>query len=138
MEAKEKREIFLGYAKEIKALGYRVFVTESKDPRYPALYGWVVNEKDEIGYFQYDVYEGVHFSTVHKAMHEYGTGFAAELGDTHYTTFSRELVDKCFVRVPDWMLARPSWEKKYLGEIKKLTATEYFENYWNKENVKEI
>ena len=139
MKTNEKRKMFLGYANEIKNLGYKVFVSKPTKISLDKNYGWIVNEKDEIGYFQYEPYCGVRFSTIHKPMNEYGSGFSCENDRWNYhTTFSKEIVDRCFARVPGWMFSRPSWEKKHLDKIRKWTATEYFEKYWDKANLIEL
>ena len=136
MYAKEKKEKFLGYANEIKNLGYKVFVTT----REMSNYGWIVNDKDEIGYFQLGDYGfGIKFSCIHHPMNEYGSGFSVHDDSNDYDTeFSRESVDRVFAKYPGWMLSRPHWEQKLLGSIKKYSAKEYLENYWDKANIVEI
>ena len=130
----EKRAIFLKFAQEIKALGYKVVVTSRED----STYGWIVNDKDEVGYFQYDAYCGIRFSTIHKPMTEFCSGFAANTDKEYYTEFTKEVVDTCFAVIPTWALSSPHIDRRYIGSIKKLTATEYFEKYWDKNNIVEL
>ena len=135
MNTNEKKERFLGYANEIKNLGYKVYIAQSDYYNY----GWIVNEKDEIGYFQLgDWGFGVSFSTIHKPMNEFGTGFRVGDDDSYYTEMSRELVDRVFAKYPDWMLSRPYWETEHLKNIRKYSAKDYLENYWDKKNVREL
>lgn len=123
-----KKELFLYYAKHIKDLGYKVFVTNREFSNY----GWIVNEKDEVGYFQLgDFGYGVTFSTVHKPCYEFGSGFGLDDWDKPHKTFTKEIVDRCFAH-------HPYWAKGKLSQIRKYTATEYFANYWDKKNIIEI
>ena len=139
MDIKVKRERFLAWANEIKELGYKVFVIQPTEHFEYCCYGWVVNEKDEIGYFQSDEWgSGITFSTVHKPTREFGSGFGLDDEFESRTVFTKEIVDRCFVTVPDWFYQRPYWERKNLHLIKKYTATEFFENYWNKKNVVQL
>ena len=135
MNTNEKKERFLGYANEIKNLGYKVYIVQSDYYNY----GWIVNDKDEIGYFQLSEWGfGVTFSTCHKPMKEYGTGFRLDDNFDYHTEFSRELVDRVFAKYPDWMLERPYFERKYLNEIRKYSAKEFLENHWDNKNIKEL
>lgn len=135
MNTNAKKERFLGFANEIKNLGYKVYITN----REFSTYGWIVNDKDEIGYFQMDDFGcGIRFSTVHKPMNEYGAGFSLDDTFETHTEFTKELVDRIFVKYPDWMLERPYWEKKHLNDIKKYSAKEFIETYWDQKNLCEL
>lgn len=115
-----KKEEFLQYAKEIKNLGYKVFVCN--DPLYN--YGYIVNDNDEIGYFQLGDFWGVTFSTKHKPNIFFGCGFGLDEWDKpQVSPLSREIVDRIFILAPSW--AKP---RKKLNTIKKWTATEYFKD----------
>ena len=134
-----KKEQFLEYAKEIKSLGYRVFVIKRNDSNY----GWVVNDKDEIGHFQLGDYGyGVTFSTMHYGTRSMGTGFGLDNWDEAHTTFTRRLVDRCFVRVPHFCYetgwCRTREELEDLNRVKKYKFSEWIKTYWDKENVEEI
>ena len=115
------QEIFLEYAKEVKALGYRVFIKNNESCHY----GYIVNDKDEIGYFQLNDFGfGVRFSTRHKPNGEFGCGFGLDTWDNPKTSpLTRKDVDRIFIHHPDW--ARPFGK---LHTIKKWTATEYLNN----------
>lgn len=134
-----KKEKFLEDAKAIKALGYRVFVTK----RDFSCYGWVVNEKDEIGHFQQGDYGyGIRFSTMHYGTKHMGTGFGLDDWDECKSEFTKEIVDRCFVRVPAWCYqagwCRTKEELKDLENVKKYKASEWLTTYWDKENVVEL
>ena len=121
-----KKELFDKLANDIKKLGYKVFVSYNDWGQH---YGWVVNDKDEVGYFQFDDFCcGITFSTVHKPCHEFGTGFALDDWFNGHRTFTKELVDRCFVH-------HPSWARGNLSAIRKYTATEFFADHRNKENI---
>ena len=122
MDIKKKRERFLMFANQIKDLGYKVYIKNSEE----SAYGYIVNEKDEIGYFQLDEWGcDLHFGTMHKPSGEFGTGF----GIYNYTNeISKEIIDKVFIKYPVWAKGR-------LSAIKKWTATEFLENNWDKDNI---
>ena len=128
--------MFLKYAKEIKALGYKVYVNNS-DFWY---YGFIVNDKEEIGYFQLGDYgHGISFSTIHYGTKYMGRGFSLDEWDKLHEHFTREIVDRCFARVPRHCY-EPGWckseeELKDLERVKKYTATEYLST---KDNIIEL
>lgn len=126
MTNSEAKEQFLSYAKEIKEMGYRVFVS-TRENSFHTFYGWIVNEKDEIGYFQYEPYRGIKLSTIHKPG-RFGTGFTVGNPDGQYV-FSKKLIEMVFSKCPSWVCSLV---------IVKWTATEYFNHYWDKENVVQI
>ena len=135
-----KREQFIKYANEVKALGYRVFVTKESNGY---CYGYVVNEKDEIGYFQLGDYGyGLSFSTIHHGTKLMGRGFCLDEWDKLPCEFTREIVDRCFVRVPSWCYQkgwyRTKEERKALDNIKKYKASEYLSSLWNKDDIEEL
>lgn len=132
-----RRDTFLEDAYKIRRLGYRVFVCKD------STYGWVVNDKGEIGYFQQGDYGyGILFSTLHHGTRYMGTGFGLDSWYEAHTEFSRALVDRVFAVVPPhcyeegWCKTRE--EREDLERVKKYTANEYFDNYWDKENVVEL
>ena len=127
MDIKQIRlELFIKLANDIKELGYKVFIRYNDWGQH---YGWIVNDKDEIGYFQFDDFRcGITFSTVHKPCYEFGSGFSLDNWDEGHRTFTREIVDRCFIH-------HPRWARGKLSQIRKYTATEYFAKYWDKENV---
>lgn len=134
-----KREQFLEYAKAIKALGYRVFI--NRDTTWN--YGYIVNEKDEIGYFQLGDYGyGIRFSTMHHGTRTMGSGFGLDDWDECKSEFTKEVVDRCFVRVPQhcyqsgW--CRTQEELKDLERVKKYKASEYLSIVWNKDEIVEL
>ena len=132
-----KRNTFLEDARKIRLLGYRVFVSQRDT------YGWVVNDKGEIGYFQQGDYGyGIVFGTLHYGTWHMGSGFSLDNWDEAHTEFSRALVDRAFAKVPPHCY-REGWcrtkeELEDLERVKKYTANEYFENYWDKDNVIEL
>ena len=81
---------------------------------------------------------GITFSTVHKPMNHYGSGFSCDDAWVSHIDFSRELVDRVFARYPDWMNEKPYFERKWLCDIKKWSAKEYLEKFWDKKNLVEI
>lgn len=114
------REDFLQYAREIKDLGYKVYICT--DPMYN--YGYIVNDKDEVGYFQLGEFWGVSFSTKHKPNTEFGCGFGLDDWDKpQVSPLSRKIVDRVFIHHPSW--ARPS---NKIHTIKKWSATEFLNN----------
>ena len=116
------REDFLKYAKEIKDLGYKVYVNDVSNDYSFGNYGYIVNDKDEIGYFQLGEFWGVQFSTKHKPNGEFGCGFGLDTWDKpQVSPLTREIVDRVFMHHPSW--ARPS---NKIHTIKKWTATEFF------------
>ena len=131
MVNKEKKELFLEYARHIKGLGYRVIITDRED----SFYGWIVNDNDEIGYFQLSRWGyGIRLSTIHKPCTEFASGFSCMKDEFDYfmeEELTRENVDKCFMRYPEW--ARGN-----VGAIKKWSAKEYLEKHWGKEHDMEI
>lgn len=128
MTQEEAKKTFLSYAKTIKKMGFRVYVSKRVNP-FNDFYGWIVNDKDEIGIFEYRPYEGIHLGTMHKPARNRGTGFG--VGNPYgQANLSKELIEQVFLKCP-------GWAKKCSGIIK-WTATEYFQNYWDKDNVEEI
>ena len=126
MTDKELR--FIDYAKQIKSLGYKVVVTN----RPNSCYGWVINDKDQIGYFQLGDYGwGIRFSSIHKGTRDFGQGFMLDDWDEAKSEFTKEIVDRCFVH-------HPAWAKGNVGSIVKYSAKEYLDTYWDKKNLVEI
>lgn len=115
--AETKHERFLAYAQEIKELGYKVYIC--KDGYWN--YGYIVNEKDEIGYFQLgDFGYGVRFSTKHKNCRQFGGGFCLDKWDSpRVSPLTKEIVDRVFIHHPLWAVGNANL-------IKKWTATEFF------------
>lgn len=129
-----KREIFINYAKQIKALGYRVYIQQ--DTMYN--YGYIVNDKDEVGYFQLGDYGyGIRFSTMHKPMKILGTGFSLDDWDETHETFTNKIVDRCFLHHPAWAerWAKFKEEKEAINHIVKHKASEFIAN---KKNLLEL
>ena len=125
---KQKRELFLDYAKQIKELGYKVFVTKRESSNY----GWIVNEKDKVGYFQLgDFGYGIVFSTKHKPCYEFGSGFGLDNWDEPHTQFTKEIIDRVFIH-------HPIWARGHVSEIEKYSAKEFFANHWDKKNIIEL
>lgn len=135
----QKRERFLEYAKKIKELGYKVVICDSAYWNY----GYVINDKDEIGYFQLDDWGcGVCFSTMHYGTKTMGTGFG--LDDTYngHTKITKEVVDRCFVRVPAFCYSR-GWcrtkeEREDLERVKKYKGSEYVKTCINHDKLVEL
>lgn len=136
---KNKRETFIEDAKKIKALGYRVFIDSDRMWNY----GYVVNDKDEIGYFQQGDYGfGIRFGTIHYGAKYMGRGFNLDDWDECKFEFTKDIVDRCFVRVPAYCY-RAGWcknaeERKDLENVKKYKASEYLANTWNKDKIVEL
>jgi len=123
------REKLLEYANQIKGLGYKVYI--SKDVYFQ--YGYIVNEKDEIGYFQLDDFgTGVVFSTKHKPANGIGCGFGLDDSFNGHREITKELVDRCFAIAPNW--ATRSERQK----VVKWTATEYLSRKFEREMVVEL
>ena len=135
----KRYERFIADAKKIKELGYRVFVNADSMWRY----GYVVNDKDEIGYFQQGDYGfGIVFSTKHYGTRKFGSGFSLDNWDEAHSEFTREIVDRCFVRVPShcyqngW--CRTKEERDDLENVKKYKASEYLATCCNKDSLVEL
>lgn len=123
MTQEEAKKTFLSYAQAIKEMGFRVFVSKRGN------YGWIVNDKDQIGSFDYRPYEGIKLSTIHKPCLSCGTGF--RVGEcTNPDVLTKEQIEQVFIKAPFW--------GQHYVSISKRTATEYFQNYWDKDNVEEI
>ena len=121
MDIKKKRERFLMFANQIKDLGYKVYIKKSEE----SAYGYIVNEKDEIGYFQLDEWGcDLHFGTMHKPCRWFGKGFG--ICETNKVT--KDKIDKVFIKYP-------AWARGMLSAIKKWTATEFLEKNWDKDNI---
>lgn len=127
MDIKKKRELFLDYAMQIKELGYKVIVKSRED----CCYGWIVNDKDEIGYFQLSSWGfGIQFSMIHVPCTGYGSGFSCEKDQFDYQTeMTREIVDRCFAFAPIWASG---------AKIKKWSAKKFLAQHWDKENDVEL
>lgn len=131
MSNKEKKELFLEYAKHIKGLGYRVIITN----REYSYYGWIVNEKDQIGYFQLSSWGfGIQLSMIHKPCKNFASGFTCMKDHFDYYTekeLTKENIDRCFSLAPEWATGN-------LSEIRKWSAEEYLSKHWGKEYDVEI
>lgn len=136
---RNKRETFLADAKKIKALGYRVYINSETMWNY----GYVVNDNDEIGYFQQGDYGyGIRFSTKHYGTKHMGHGFMLDDWDEAHSEFTREMIDRCFVRVPAFCYhngwCRTEEELKDLDNVKKYKASEYLASDLNKDIIVEL
>jgi len=122
----QKRKNFLAYAQEIRNLGYRVIIDGEEHWNY----GYIINDKDEIGYFELDNWGyGVRFSTMHYSTRTMGTGFGLDDSFNGHTKITKNIVDRCFVRVPAYCYA-PGWcrtkeERDDLERVKKYKGSEY-------------
>ena len=111
----DKRELFLQYAKQIKDLGYTVFVSSGSD-------GYVVNDKNQIGYFSFGYY-GINFTTVHKPCRQCGTGF--RVTDDEVQNITKQIVDSVFSTAP-------YWGSQYIQFVKKYSSLDEFKKkHWN-------
>lgn len=121
-----RRKQFLQYVEQIKQLGYRVFIRKDEFTTF----GWVVNEKEQIGYFQLDDWgTGLCFSTVHKPCTKFGSGFGLDTSLESKTTITKAIVDRVFVTYPGW--AR---RYKDIARVKKYTLGEFIEykkSWWD-------
>lgn len=126
----EKRERFLHYAKQVKDLGYKVLIPNRES--YSGTYGYIINDKDEVGYFQLGEFGyGVSFSTRHKPCC-FGTGFCVKNWDEEPTEITKEVVDMVFIHHPFWV---STFEAKHLSEIKKYTEKSLRESMWGKDLI---
>lgn len=134
-----KRERFLEYAKEIKDLGYRVFVCDDEYWNY----GYVINDKDEIGYFQLGDYGcGIRFGTKHYGTRTMGDGFCIDDYGDEKSVITKKIVDRCFVRVPAHCYV-PGWcrtkeEREDLERVKKYKGSEYVKTCFNHDKLVEL
>lgn len=129
-----KRERFLQYAGQIKSLGYKVYVNDVDNSSSFGNYGYIVNDRDEVGYFQLGDYGyGVSFSTKHKPCSHFGTGFGLDNWDELPTEITKEVVDRVFIHHPSWVSA---FDSKYLGEIVKYTEKTLLESTWGRNIIK--
>lgn len=112
----KKREIFIEYANEIKALGYTVYIGAYDEWNY----GYIINDKDEIGYFQLGDYGmGVRFSTMHKPEREICSGFSLDDPLEYQTVITKEVIDRCFVFAPAWVTGHDR------AKVRKWSAKEF-------------
>ena len=111
-----KRELFLQYAKQIKELGYTVYI--SADENYN--YGHIVNDEDQICYFQLsDFFDLLNLSTLHIPCKKCGSGFRM-YEDIAVPT--KEIVNSCF-------FAGPNWARAYLKYVTKYKGWEHYQSY---------
>ena len=104
-----KRETFLQYAKQIKNLGYTVYI--SADEYYN--YGYIVNKNNSICYFQLsDFFDLLNLSTVHIPCSQCGSGFRMHENIAEPT---KEIVNSCFCDGPVWAGADLKYVTKYEG-----------------------
>lgn len=135
----QKRKNFLAYAQEIRNLGYRVII--NGDALWN--YGYIINDKDEIGCFQLDDWGcGVRFSTMHYGTRTMGTGFGLDDSFNGHTKITKNIVDRCFVRVPAHCCA-PGWCRTKEGRddlerVKKYKGSDYIAMHWNKDKLVEL
>lgn len=136
MDATKKRQNFLRFANQIKELGYDVYIVEYNDNTDYHNYGWIVNDKDEIGHFYLDCFgEGVSFSTEHKPCHPFGKGFCIDDEWGGWKIFTKETIDRVFIHHPEWAKNEPYHP---LSEIRKWSAKEFIEKYWDKKHLKQL
>ena len=69
----EIKKEFLAIAEKIKSFGFYVYITDSEYYNY----GYYTDNTN-IAYFQYDRFDGLSLTTVHKPCREHGTGFIVE------------------------------------------------------------
>ena len=113
MTHETRRRILMEIGQEIKSLGYDVYIIADRD----AAFGYIVNEKNEIGYFEVDYYGMCTFHTLHKANREYGSGF--KVLENMPEKLTRKYVDRVF--------CIDNGEFPYAYRyIKKWNADEYF------------
>ena len=126
----DKRETFLHYAEEIKNLGYKVYVNDVSKGYSFGNYGYIINEKGEVGYFQLgDFGYGVSFSTKHKPCGHFGTGFGLDSWDNLPREITKEVVDRVFMHHPSWV---SGFDLRYLHEIVKYNEQSFLESCWGK------
>lgn len=121
---------FRKLARKIKKLGYKVYVVQYDGFNY----GYVVNDDDQIGYFQFDNFNhGIKFTTIHLPHPKFGTGFSVRKSYAFegYVEFTREIVNLSFAH-------HPMWVRSDTSSIKKVTATEYLKNHFRKRNLKKL
>lgn len=131
MKAEEKKQRFLTFAEDIKNLGYKVLLSPASLDRF-FYYGYVINDKDEVGSFSLDEWGGgIRFSTMHKPCKNFGCGFSLDDSFEGQTEMTKEIVDRCFQHHPDWAKGNTALIKKY-------KASEWIKTCWNKEELKEL
>jgi len=82
---------FKTYINQLKTNGLRVYKNVKRDT-----YIFFENEMGQLGYCQFDQYQGFKFSTVHKPNKNSGTGYG--LANTFEPTLQHAL--NCFVIAP--------------------------------------
>ena len=129
MDKNKKKETFLAYCKEIKALGYKVLISDDEYFNY----GYIVNSENKIGYFQLGTYGyGIQFSTMHKPTRDIGTGFGLDADGDYKTEMTRQVVDRCFEFAPSWAKGGD------VAQVKKWDADEFLKQAWNKDRLIEL
>ena len=111
----DKRETFLQYAKQIKDLGYTVYINDDDDYNY----GYIVNENNQICYFQLSSFFGlIDLSTVHMPSQSIGSGFSMYKGISP----TKELINECFC-------TGPAWASPYFRDVKKYESWNHYNSF---------
>lgn len=135
MEADKKKERFLSYAQQIKDLGFRVFYSSRSLDNF-FFYGFIVNNNDEIGTFSLcEDGNSLCFSTKHKYCIDFGDGFLLDNSFEGQTEITKSIVERCFKHHAEWVKSN-KWSNPYM--IRKWNASEFFKQYWDKDNIKEL
>lgn len=95
-----RNEYFLQAIKEVKEMGFRVYVNE-KDAKNPT-YCFIEDEGGNVGYMQPGGCGGVLFSTVHKLNKEVGAGFCLQMWDEAIYNVTKDDVLNSFTICPRW------------------------------------
>jgi len=135
----ERKEYFELAAREIKNLGFRVFVNINKPGEYSYFYGYFSDGKN-IGYFQLHEFGGICWNTVNKPG-SFCSGFSCNDDGVLIQNITAERLREAFVTVPNWY--RLSNYEISRGGVKKYANLEEFLNNSfygepNRDRLKEI
>lgn len=135
-----KQEYFQIAAREIKSLGFRVFVHKNTRTNDNYLFGYY-SDGANIGYFQLADFGGVSLSSVNKPG-SFCSGFGITESGVFVEDLTTEKLRAAFVAVPRWYRmtaydARRGGVKKY-ANLEDFLNTKYFSNITRREELTEI
>lgn len=135
-----KSEYFAIAAKEIKDLGFRVFVNVNEPGKTPYYYGYF-SDGANIGYFQLGDFGGVRWSSVNK-YGSFCSGFSCVDDGVPVECLTAEKLRTAFVVVPSWYRMRKidlqrGGVKKF-ADLDEFLNTSYLGGALNRDRLQEI
>lgn len=120
----KKSEYFAIAAKEIKSLGFRVFVNVNKPGELPYYYGYF-SDGANVGSFQLGDFGGVRWSSVNK-YGSFCSGFSCVDDGVPVESLTAEKLRTAFCVVPSWYRMREIDRQR--GGVKKFANLDEFLN----------